>query len=140
MKFIKWILGIISGAVIATIASCSLTYLLYAVFDPASLNDGQAILMFIPSFPVMTIVGGVAGFAWQVWTTKRKLSYWTLIVAGLIGSFLVGFIAFLSASTRGSSFQGFIGTPVSPWAVAPFVISVIISITGVWLMFRGKRS
>ena len=140
MKLLKWILAIVSGAIVATIASCSFAYLLYAVFDPASLSDGQAILMFIPSFPVMTVVGGVSGFAWQVWTTKRKLSYWTSIVAGLIGSFLVAFIAYLSASSRESSFQEFIRTLASPWAVAPFVISVAILMTGVSLMFKGKRS
>ena len=129
-------LFVVLGAAIGAVAISAFVVGLNSLLEPSSSKDGQAVLAYILSVPIGTVLGGTFGYVRVKYETPDGTAGYVLSLVGGVTTFICLGTGISSASTRGFSVLEFILTIASPWVVAPLIASLIMLIRGV-LVLKG---
>jgi hypothetical protein len=129
-------LFVVFGSAIGAVAVSAFVVGLYSLLEPSWSKDGQAVLAYILSVPIGTVLGGTFGYVRIKYETSDRTAGYVLSLVGGVTTFICLGIGISSASTRGFSVLEFILTIASPWVVAPLIASLIMLIRGV-LVLKG---
>ncbi len=127
-------LFVVLGSAIGAVAVSAFVVGLYSLLEPSWSKDGQAVLAYILSVPIGTVLGGTFGYVRIKYKTPDRAAGYVLSLVGGVTTFICLGIGISSASTREFSVLEFILTIASPWVVAPLIASLIMLIRGVLLL------
>jgi hypothetical protein len=127
------------GALLGAIALSLLTILLFQLFDPGTLKDGQFVLvLYLTSVPFGGTLGAAAACALASLARGRPgTAGWVSVLVGALTGGLAVLLAGFLAGPRENPLRDFLAYLVSPFFSLPLAGAAVLVSWGVRLLRRG---